>query len=234
MTVCDFVNNLMTVHSSLMTKGSDWLRLRLLQPPAFQLKAPENRCFIAAARMTTPAPRVVVLRGPASSGKSTVSAAVVAALRARGVRAVYLEQDFFRNTAAGGGEGAREVARDMLVASARAAHAAGFCVIMEGILNRVYHVAALTQLGLQLPLVFVYLDVRLEETKIRHEGRHKSTEFDACKLDEWWQAASPMGVPDEVVVCGSSALQDTVDTVVQLFLAPASAAAAAEDAARNA
>ena len=105
---------------------------------------------------------------------------------------------------------------------------------MEGILNQVYHVAALTQLGLQLPLVFVYLDVRLEETKIRHEGRHKSTEFDACKLDEWWQAASPMGVPDEVVVCGSSALQDTVDTVVQLFLAPASAAAAAEDAARNA
>jgi hypothetical protein len=24
-----------------MTKGTDWLRLRLLQPPAFQLKAPE-------------------------------------------------------------------------------------------------------------------------------------------------------------------------------------------------
>ena len=166
--------------------------------------------------MANAVPRVVVLRGPAGSGKSTVSAAVLAALRARGMRVVYLEQDFFR-TAAGGCVGAREVAREMLIACARQAHAAGFSVIIEGILNKAYHAEALTQLGLEMPLYFAYLDVGLDETKTRHAGRSKALDFGAEKLDEWWSSASPMGVQNEIIIPGNSPIDATVGAIAALL-----------------
>ena len=166
--------------------------------------------------------RVVVLRGPAGSGKSTVSAGVLTAVRARGVRVAYLEQDFFRNTAAGGGAGAREAARDMLLASALAAHAAGWSVLIEGILSKDHHAAALERLGEELPCAHVYLCVSLEETKARHAGRAKAAEFGADKLEEWWASAEPLGAPGEVLIPGDSPLEATVATVAAL-LAPGGA-----------
>jgi hypothetical protein len=168
----------------------------------------------------SPSPRIVILRGPAGSGKSSVSAAALSALRDRGVRVVYLEQDFFRNTLAGGVKGARECACDMLVASARAAHAAGFCVLLEGILSKDHHVGAFAQLASDLggsAVSHVYLDVSLEETKARHAGRAKAKEFGADKLDEWWSSAAPLGVEGEVIIDSASPLPTTVAAVVALL-----------------
>jgi hypothetical protein len=168
-----------------------------------------------------PPPHIVVLRGPAGSGKSTVSAGVLAAVRSRGGRGVaYLEQDFFRNTVCAGGKGAREAARDMLVASARAAHAAGFSVLIEGILSKPHHGAALAQLGAELPLFYVYLNVPLEETKARHAGRAKAADFGAEKLEEWWASAEPLGVAGELLVPGDSPLEATVAAVAALLAPP--------------
>jgi hypothetical protein len=173
-----------------------------------------------AAAPPTLSPRVVVLRGPAGGGKSTVSALALAEVRGRGVRAVYLEQDFFRNSAAGGGKGARECARDMLVAAARAAHAAGYSVLLEGILSKEHHAEALEVLANELgpgALSFVYLNVSLEETKARHAGRAKASEFGAEKLEEWWSSAAPLGVAGEVLIASDSPLAATVAAVVALL-----------------
>ena len=173
----------------------------------------------AAASSRDPS-RVVILRGPAGSGKSSVSAAVLSALRDRGVRVVYLEQDLFRNTLAGGVKGARECGRDMLVAAARAAHAAGFCVLMEGILSKDHHADAFAQLASDLggsAVSHVYLNVSLEETKARHSGRAKASEFGAGKLDEWWSSAAPLGVEGEIMVDSASPLATTAAAVVALL-----------------
>ena len=150
-----------------------------------------------------------------------MSAGVLKAVRARGVRVAYLEQDFYRNTVAGGGEGAREAARDMLLASALAAHAAGWSVLIEGILSKDHHAAALERLGAELPCVAtVYLSVPLEETKMRHAGRAKAAEFGADKLEEWWASAAPLGAPGEVLIPGDSPLEATVADVAALLAPP--------------
>ena len=68
---------------------------------------------------------LIVIRGPAGSGKSTVAERVVQQLRADKVPVAYLEQDYFRNIVAGGGGTSRDLSRVMLRACALSALAAG-------------------------------------------------------------------------------------------------------------
>ena len=174
----------------------------------------------AADGTAQPGASIVVVRGPAGAGKSTVSAAVLALLRGASPprRVAYLEQDYFRNTACGGGKGAREAARDMLLAAARAAVAAGYLVLLEGILSAPHHAEALAALGREAGgLACVYLDVPLEETKARHAGRAKSAEFGGEKLEEWWSSSAPLGCAGELRIGRDSALSETAAAVVALF-----------------
>ena len=80
-------------------------------------------------------PNLVIIRGPAGSGKSTISSAVLNAMRAAKVDTCYLEQDLFRNTLLGGGPNAAEVSASMLHSATVSALEGGYSVLLEGILN---------------------------------------------------------------------------------------------------
>jgi hypothetical protein len=162
---------------------------------------------------------VCVVRGPAGSGKSTVTGLVVSALRASGEKVAYLEQDHFRNVIAGGGGGAREIGSAMMEASMRAALAHGYVVILEGILNAKHHGGLFEAARGLANAVFFYLDVDIEETKRRHAGRAKAAEFGAEKLEEWFASAAPTGFSEEQMVPASSAKDATVALVVKAIAA---------------
>ena len=68
-------------------------------------------------------------------------------------------------------------------------------------------------LALPARVVFIYLDVPLDETKKRHNGRPKRDVFGCEKLDKWFSSAQKSGFPGEISIPHESAVEDTVATI---------------------
>jgi len=177
--------------------------------------------------------KLVIIRGPAGSGKSTVTNALLNVLRegehctdaetitcplAEKRNVAYLEQDLFRNVILGKHTDAATLSGQLLATSAIECIENGTDVILEGILNiDKYRDCCFEVLYDRLPkecIHFFYLNVDLEETKKRHMGREKINVFGTEKLDKWWNSARPTGYEGEVMIDSSSALASTVQKIV--------------------
>lgn len=149
------------------------------------------------------------------SGKSTVSEALLRKLHRKEIPIAYLEQDHFRNNILSNHPDARGLSADLLKTCTEAAIQAGTHVVLEGILN-MNHYADMFNDILTLPAVrvmFFYLDVPLEETKVRHNGRPKRDVFGSEKLDKWFSSAQRSGLPGETVIAHGSSVEETVSTI---------------------
>eukprot|EP01050_Picozoa_sp_SAG11_P008822 SAG11_NODE_795_length_7131_cov_7.053185_7_plen_234_part_00 len=161
------------------------------------------------------APLLIILRGPAASGKSTIAQSLVETLRGAGRSVCQLEQDYFRNVSLGHGPDSAQASAKMLGGCADAALEMGYDVILEGILNSDPEVG-----GQYRPLLaslvarqsepagsnfranvgLYYLDVPLKTTKLRHSKRAKAADFGVAKLDKWWKSAQKSGLPGEITL----------------------------------
>ncbi|GIQ87827.1 hypothetical protein KIPB_009943, partial [Kipferlia bialata] len=172
---------------------------------------------------SSPLRHIIIIRGPAGAGKSTVSACILDALRGAGVPTCYLEQDVFRNTMLKGGPRSAAVSAAMLQGAADASLNGGYSVVLEGILN-----SSSTRGGQYRSLIesmverhddhtrvsLFYLNPSLEATKTRHLGRAKASSFGVDKLDKWWKSSAPTGIEGEVVIDTSlQSVEQTVQTV---------------------
>jgi thymidylate kinase len=168
----------------------------------------------ADARST---PLLLILRGPAAAGKSTIAQGVVDTLRRAGRSVCLLEQDYMRNTALGSGPNSAIASAKMLKGCADAALECGYDVVLEGILNSdpakggqyrplLAGLAARSKepagsaFGANVGLF--YLDVPLKTTKLRHSKRAKAAEFGTEMLDKWWKFSQPSGLAGEVTLRG--------------------------------
>ncbi|GAA1595212.1 hypothetical protein GCM10009804_59800 [Kribbella hippodromi] len=91
----------------------------------------------------------------------------------------------------------------------------GYNVILEGILYEPHYGAMLRQLVDEHPgptHVF-YLDVPLEETLRRHEGRNMSVSGD--KLREWYKPLDLLGVPGEITIAAGLGLAELTAYVLE-------------------
>jgi gluconate kinase len=177
-------------------------------------------------------PNLVIIRGPAGSGKSTISSAVLNAMRAAKVDTCYLEQDLFRNTLLGGGPNAAEVSASMLHSATVSALEGGYSVLLEGILNcnpvggkfkaLIEGLVALPSSAStssdalkSIKVSLVYLNPSLEVTKSRHTKRAKAAVFGAELLDKWWSSSNATGLPGEIIMDTSEqSLEETVAAVM--------------------
>ena len=159
------------------------------------------------------APHLIVLRGNAASGKSTLAAALQ---RALGPGTANIEQDHFR----------RVILREHDVPDGEniglIAHTVRYCasignnVIVEGILVAKHYRDMLREILTEHhgPTHVFYLDVPLEETLRRHATRPLGAEVSADKLREWYVQSDSLGIPGEVVLDGTADLEVTLKVIL--------------------
>lgn len=182
---------------------------RMVKAPSCQGKdvATTSVCHVKNA------PHLIVLRGNAASGKSTLAAALQ---RALGPGTANIEQDHFR----------RVILREHDVPDGEniglIAHTVGYCasignnVIVEGILVAKHYRDMLREMVTQHrgPTHVFYLDVPLEETLRRHATRPLAAEVSADKLGEWYVQSDSLGLPGEVVLDGTADLEVTLKVIL--------------------
>ncbi|MEV4649362.1 AAA family ATPase [Saccharopolyspora sp. NPDC049357] len=153
--------------------------------------------------------RLVVLRGPSGSGKSSAARE----LRRRVGRGVALvEQDYLRRILLREHDRPGGANIELISNTARFALDRGFHVILEGIMPAARYGAMLRSLhddhaGRSF---FYYFDISWSETLRRHATRPKSAEFGATEMSEWFGQAGRLELIEERTVSESLSLDEIV------------------------
>jgi len=146
-------------------------------------------------------PSRVIIRGNSGSGKTTLAHELQ---RALGRGTANIGQDHFRRVVLREHDVPAGDNIELIASTARYCLLSGYHVILEGILVSDHYAAMLRHLIETHPgphHVF-YLEVPLEETLRRHEGRPLRSTVAPDRLREWFVATDVLGVPGEVVIDG--------------------------------
>ena len=158
--------------------------------------------------------RLIVLRGPSAAGKSTVARELA---RTCPDKVAILEEDYFRRVILQRKDEDRVACGRMLRASALAALASGYHVVLEGILAAGHYGSTITDLATRSPResFLYYFDVSLEETLHRHQSKPIASEVPPASLRDWYGAASPLGHPGEMIIPETFTLTQAVRFIQQ-------------------
>lgn len=157
--------------------------------------------------------RLVVLRDPSGSGKSSTARR----LRERLGRSVALvEQDYLRRIVLKELDVSGGANVDLIETTARFALDRGWHVIVEGILAAGRYADMLDRLRRDHrgSTAFYYFDVALAETLRRHRTRSQAAEFGDDEMRDWYQPADHLGFTEERVVPETSTLDETVRRIL--------------------
>lgn len=139
--------------------------------------------------------KLIILRGPSASGKSTVASRLRDCLDNP---IALLDFDIFRNTFLGKAGDYYPLASKMLMQTAATALENGYDVIIDGFYRMDSYPDLLPELLKMHPHnnSMFYFDVSLETTIQRHAIREKAHEFGEKELREWYYKHSATGVYD--------------------------------------
>jgi len=137
--------------------------------------------------------RLIVLRGPSASGKTTAALALRPLL---GPKTALIHQDYFRRELLHGDDKLERSAdaAAIIIATARQALDRGYNVILDGIFNLRDYADALEDLASDhagITRVYAF-DVPLDETIRRHATRPLRTEFGEDDLRDWYDGWQPL------------------------------------------
>lgn len=154
--------------------------------------------------------KLIILRGNAGSGKSTVAAQ----LRASATRpTAVIEQDYYRHQLLSPwDEKASSLRSQLMVRDVRFLLAEGCTVIVEGVLPSKWFRAVYEEIGAKDSYVY-YFDIPFEETVRRHASRGKVVDFGEEVLRSWWQENDVLGVAGERRIDQESSIDDTVGVI---------------------
>lgn len=157
--------------------------------------------------------QLIVLRGNSGAGKTTVARRLQLAM---GRGTANIGQDHFRRIVLREHDvpGAANIA--FIAQSARYCVSIGYHVILEGIFYSEHYGDMLRELILthRGPSHVFYLDVPLEETLRRHEGRPMRAEVEPDKLREWYVADDVLNVPGEVILNETGNVESTTRLIL--------------------
>lgn len=135
--------------------------------------------------------KLIVLRGPAASGKSTVANELASQ---SGCNVALLDFDVYRSTFLGKKGDYYPVAAKMLAGDAPIALEAGYDVVIDGFYRMENYPNFLADVFKVHPddNYMFHFNVSLEETMRRHSRRPKAKDFGAKELKEWYYAPKPV------------------------------------------
>jgi adenylate kinase family enzyme len=155
--------------------------------------------------------KLIIIRGPSGAGKSTVAKALFE--KATRPTALLGRDHYMFMFKASGDVDVPD--KELIQQNILTCLDRGFDVIFEGNFRMSSHQPMLERLFKAHPnenYVF-YLDVSLEETLRRHEGREQIISAD--KLKELYEFATPMNHSHEVIIPGHTTAKDTVKLIQQ-------------------
>ncbi len=157
--------------------------------------------------------KLVILRGPSASGKSTIAHA----LREKSQRKIaILEFDTYRNNMLAKQVNYYNAASEMFINDTLIAFKHGYDVIMDGIFRFEGSNEYLEKLLDEHPEenYMFYFDITLEETLKRHHKRDKSMSFSEDKMREWYYRPTASGYGIEKTIPQNSGVQETVEMIL--------------------
>lgn len=153
--------------------------------------------------------RLVIIRGNSATGKTTLARELQLAL---GRGTANIGQDHFRRIVLREHDVAGGDNIDLIEHTVRYCLSIGYHVVLEGILIASHYGTMLRELledHSGWSHVY-YLEVPLEETLRRHEGRSLRAEVSPEKLREWHVPGDLLDVPGEVALDGSATVEELV------------------------
>lgn len=131
-------------------------------------------------------PKIIIIRGNAGSGKSSLAKQVQHAL---GEGTLLLSQDQIRREMLLAHDGFETPTIPLLITLLQYAHTHCKTVILEGILRSDWYKPLFNDIVERYgkEIYAYYYDLPFEETLRRHQTRHKSQEFGEESLRRWWQ-----------------------------------------------
>lgn len=142
--------------------------------------------------------KIVILRGPSSSGKSTIAKLIADQTGAVAV----IEQDKLTEDVFNHQEGFKEATRDAIKGLVEVALQHDFKVLLDGILNVAYYQEYFNELteAHQDHVLFVYINASFETTLQRHAERDKSKLFGKEEMAGWFAKSKPLAKHGELVI----------------------------------
>lgn len=149
--------------------------------------------------MSSSPPLLVVIRGNAGSGKSTVATALQQQL---GPGTAYVGQDHFRRVVLQERDLPDGDNIGLIASTVQYCLDIGYNVILEGILFSGHYAPMIRELlsSHEGPRHVFYLDVPLSETISRHTGRPLITDVPPEQLERWYVDRDVLGLEGETVI----------------------------------
>ncbi|WP_026197161.1 AAA family ATPase [Sciscionella marina] len=157
--------------------------------------------------------RLVVLRGPSGSGKSSTARRLREHL---GRSVALIEQDYLRRIVLKELDVPGGANIELISTAVRFALDRGWHVVCEGIMHAARYRDMLD--GLRRDHVgrttFYYFDVSWGETLRRHGTRPQANEFGHDEMQKWYRAADQLGFDEEHIIPEEYSLDDTVRRIL--------------------
>lgn len=157
--------------------------------------------------------KLIILRGPSGSGKSSVARA---ARSSQGNRMALIEQDYLRRVLLRehdipGGLNIELIKRTVIFALENS-----FDVILEGIFDSGRYGKMLEELTWEHPKNnhFFYFYISFDETFRRHQSKPNRDEFGEKEMRSWYKGKDLLSFAKEVIVNEKNTLEETRDLIL--------------------